>query len=377
VVATYPAAVASRFVWLALATLLACRHSPPSPPALPNEAGTPPTFDAAATRVVTAPSASSASPPAATPPPPATVSKSAYAGRTFPCGAGHCTSGDQMCCTSTLCPAEASCAAIPWDQAGAFAWWRGPGTCDGGQDVRAMCPKLFASCGANRKGRCDPDQSPNVDPKSCADSRDCAGTICCTVGPDENSVCAPPGQCEGNELCRDDSGCKTPGTACVSGLCKSTRARVLCAGRVCSGATPVCQLPDWRIAYAPGKRPPPRCVAYTAERWGSDFYECASVRDCPEGERCVWAQYTGDGGGEWDTSVCRFAATEGISPRTHTCDDDADCADVTAEMSSGRRSTCQSVAVGPTCLPLCDDGEGGTAMIGLPFSLSMSRCGVR
>ena len=281
-----------------------------------------------------------------------------------------------MCCTSPLCPAEASCSPIPWDEAAELVWWTGP-TCGGGTDARATCPKLFASCGANRKGRCDPDQGTNDDPKSCADSRDCAGTVCCTIGPDETSVCAPPGQCEGNELCQDDAGCKTPGTRCVRGKCKSTRARVSCAGCECSGATPVCQFPDWRVAYPPGKGPPPRCVAYTAESWGSDFYECASVRDCPDGQRCVWEQYAGDGAGEWDITVCRFAATEGISPRTHTCDDDTDCADVAAAMGAGSRSTCQSVAVGPTCLSLCDGGGGGTDMVGLPFSLSMGRCGVK
>ena len=162
----------------------------------------------------------------------------------------------------------------------------------------------------------------------------------------------------------------------MNGKCRSTRAHVACGGGVCSGATPVCRFPDWRIAYPAGKTPPPRCRPYDTPEAGY-FYECASAADCAEGMRCVWEQDPGDGQGTWEKTVCRFAATEGISPRTHTCEADVECADVAASMGDGRRSRCKRVHVGPTCLSLCDDGSEQEPMVGLPFALSMERCPTR
>jgi hypothetical protein len=277
-----------------------------------------------------------------------------------------------MCLTPAPCPDEAACARIDWTEATSLDVWKNYHPCPAGDDLRSCCPRLAASCGKKSNPRCDLDQGVAVEQASCDDSRDCAAGICCTVGPQESSVCAPPAQCEGWERCRDDAGCKTPGARCVRGRCRSTRGHVRCGDGECRGATPVCQFPDWRVKHPPGPASPPRCVAWEAVHHGSDFLECTSGRDCPDGERCVWTEYVGDGRGEWSVTTCRFSAMEGIAPRTHTCDADSDCADLVGNYGIDTPLHCASAAV-DGCLHLCAQ-DAAPGWVQLPGATSKSAC---
>jgi hypothetical protein len=142
---------------------------------------------------------------------------------------------------------------------------------------------------------------------------------------------------------------------------------------VCSGAASACQFPDWR------RRTPdraPRCLPYPSDT-STGHYECISARDCPAAQRCVWASYNGDGGGQWDASFCRFTVNDGTFTRTHTCDTDADCADVaSALIGVNQPLSCQNVAVGPTCMRLCAlTADESSPLVDIPRAPAMSRCG--
>jgi hypothetical protein len=231
------------------------------------------------------------------PPPEPSSDPADFRAGLIPCGKGSCRADREICCGH-----------VPHEQ----------GTClvfsGDRSDMSAM-------------GRACAKIDNQVYPVVCDDSSDCpAGHTCCSEmgGDPAYEVCLPldPSgwhRCNGFELCRPGSPCRTAGTSCERGICQLPRPppnaiQVDCFGQTCTGATPICCAPPSNQACQAG----PKCVSDRLDcYYQSPVIECSGADDCAPHEHCLfyppiehpgWSTYCSQWfGGGIQPVVCRTA----------------------------------------------------------------------
>jgi hypothetical protein len=315
----------ARSLVLSAVATLGCRGKPQGDVQASAPAATPDTDRSLDATAPPTPIASNSEPGSPSPPamPPASVFTSAYAGTRVPCGPTACRSGREVCCGWEGCPSESTCRTIDWSH-GPFPHW----SCPAGEDEPACPSKTARSCKPG--ARCDVGEGAPLQ-RACTDSRDCAGDrICCEMaaGTQRWAACGLPSECGLDELCREDH-CRTGATRCDHGVCGSTRARVPCGDKTCSGRDRFCLRDDSHR---------PHCIdAAESDRRGprAQVVECVSARDCGEGERCWWGSFR---------SYCAFSTADADIPLP-TCESNSDCPEPNVQ--------CRPTEQGPYAVHLC------------------------
>ncbi len=196
--------------------------------------------------------------PEADPEPPRQVSDP----DSFECGDVRCRSGIETCCANGR---EGRCLpSVDDGPVGEIGYLK---------TQWEQCDELRFSLNASfdRMARCD--ESLDCEPKHvCCEQwlfSGSSGLADCLPMPRDGST-----PCDFGETCIEGSSCRTPGTECVSGMCRKKLAERACGPDTCKGATPVCC------------SDPLGCVAEGGCS-RDDRLRCTSDADCVKGEKCV------------------------------------------------------------------------------------------
>ncbi len=165
----------------------------------------------------------------------------------------------------------------------------------------------------------------------CDESADCSeGKVCCEgflfSGADGLADCLElpkdgPMPCDFGEPCLEGSICRTPGTTCISGMCRKTPVRQRCDKEICTAAAPYC------CAGSKSCSADPACG-------GGPRIACSRHADCLAGERCL------DDGGA--TFCVRSYPNPDQAP--WLCEKNRDCAKA-CEGFGGGKPVCSEASV--------------------------------
>lgn len=228
----------------------------------------------------------------------------------FECGDTRCRSGLETCCANGR---EGTCLPLvndaPVGEPGYLkTQWE---YCD---EVKFPLQASF-----DRMARCD-------------ESLDCEPNhVCCeqwlfsgSSGLADCKPMLPSGEtpCDFGETCIEGSPCRTPGTECVSGMCRRKLAERACGPERCSGDAPVCC------------SEPQGCAAEGACPRDKRL-RCTSHADCVKGETC---RVSGPG----STTCAKAVVHPDYTP--YVCKKDRDCPNPCTSMP-GTKAVCMEASI--------------------------------